>query len=163
VRNGLLNAAVSEVDYLVPGGWGSFMSFRPVAAASGAWADSVVSVPVWLLCAAAVFILATLGAVAFVASVRRRKRDAEIAPLTEAEIFGIRWRWNNHEGDIRDITSYCPECDLEVRPTKETRHNFLNLISYQCACGKWRSKSFQCSDVDMIDRVYRTIRKQVRT
>jgi hypothetical protein len=156
-------AALGLVQFLVPGGWGwVFMPFRRAASAAGAWAASLVSVPVWLLCIVTALTVAAVCAVAFVAWTRLRKRAVEIAPLTTAEIFGIRWRWNYDEGEIRDITSYCPKCDLEVQPTNETRHGFLHLISYQCRCRKWQSKSFQCSQDDMIDRVYHTIKQQIR-
>jgi uncharacterized membrane protein len=78
------------VHYFVAGGWGwAFASFRRDATASGARVGSVVTVPVWLLCVVAALILTALGVAAFVASARLRKRKAQVAPLTKAEILGI--------------------------------------------------------------------------
>lgn len=138
-----------------------FFGRAPIA--SGAWAGSLVSVPVWLLGVVLALLAIAVGVAAVAALRRRRKGSAETAPSTKAEIFGIRWRWKYQEDDIRDITSYCPMCDIEVRPREETRHGFLHLISYECDCGKWRSKSFQCSHVALIEQVCRTIQKQART
>lgn len=141
----------------------AFAPFQGTAVASGAWTGSLLSLPVWLLGAVSVLIVTAFGAGVFVASARRQRRGTNTPPLTKAEVFGIRWRWNYDAGDIRDLTSYCPKCDMNVRPKEETRHGFLRLISYRCECGKWQSKSFQCSQVEMINRVQRTIQKQVRT
>ena len=123
---------------------------------------SVISVPVWLLYIMAAIAVMTLGAIAVVFFRILQKRKTEIAPVTTAEVLGIRWRWTYQDGEMREVTSHCPKCDRQVNPTSEKRHGFLHLISYQCECRKWRSKSFQCSQVDMVERICRTVREQAR-
>ena len=155
---------LGSVHYFAPGGW-SWISvwLQQFASATSGWAGSLVTVPVWLLCTISTILVLALVAGAWAVAKRLGKHGAEPRPaITSAEIFGIRWRWNYHEGDIRDIASFCPECDRQVQPKEETRHGFLRLISYQCECGRWRSKSFHCSTVDFVDRVQRTIAQEIR-
>jgi hypothetical protein len=157
----LTAAAIGLVHFLVPGSWGSItFPFQRAFAASGAWADSLVAVPVWLLGVFWAIILTAVGALVIVMIGRRRKLEVEVPTITKAEIFGLRWRWNYQEGAICDVTSYCPKCDREVRARNETRHGFLHLISYACECRKWRSKSFQCSQAQMIERVCQAIQEK---
>jgi hypothetical protein len=92
---------------------------------------------------------------------RRKPAIGDEFPTT-AEIFGIRWRWTNQEGEMRDVVPYCPRCDVPAVPVVETRHGFLHLVSYKCECRKWRSKSFQCSQEKFIERVCRTIQQDAR-
>ena len=161
VRSGLAATVILALGhYLVPGGWeGVIAFFRRTVAPIAGWAGSLVSLPIWLLGLVFAIVLTALGVTAYFAASRFRTRAPTTAPLTNAEIFGIRWRWQYQEGDVRDLTSYCPKCDREVRPKRETRHGFLHLISYQCECRHWRSKSFQCSHREIIDRVCRAIQK----
>jgi hypothetical protein len=165
VRCGLVATVILALGhFLVPGGWrGVLALFGQVAGAIATWASAIVTVPVWWLVLVSAMILTAVGIAVYVASTRPRKHAPTTAPCTKAEIFGIRWRWNYQEGDVRDLTSYCPKCDRQVRPIGETRHGFLNLISYQCECRHWRSKSFHCSQREIIDRVCRTIQKQAHT
>jgi hypothetical protein len=164
VISGLVAAGVAAlVHYFVPGGWGWALTlFGRAVTVTSTWAGALISVPVWLLGIVLALIATVLGLAGLAAFNRLRKRAPETTRITNAEIFGIRWRWNYHQGDIRDLTSYCPMCDIQVQPTEETRHGFLHLISYQCDCGRWRSKSFQCAQVDFMDRVCRTIQQQAR-
>src|SRR5688572_9135559 len=122
---------------------------------------SWVSVPVWLLFALSAIAVTAIGLAAWVVSKTHRNRSVVIHSPTTAEIFGIRWRWSNAEGDIQDVTSYCPKCNLEVAATAETRHGVIRLISYKCPCGKWRSQSFHCSKVTFIERVCGLIQQEV--
>jgi hypothetical protein len=165
VRCGLAATVILALGHsLVPGGWGGvFTFFSRTTAPIADWAGSLVSLPIWVLGLVFAVLLTALGVAGYVASTRFRTRAPGKAPLTKAEIFGIRWRWDYREGDVHDLTSYCPKCDRQVRPTEETRHGFLHLISYQCACGHWRSKSFQCSRTEIIKRVCRTIQKHAQT
>ena len=150
--------------FLVPDGWsGVFAFLRRTAAQVVSGADALISVPVWWLALIAALFLSALGTAAYVISRKPRKHATGSEPATDAEILGIRWRWHYQQGDVRNLTSYCPKCDRQVRPRTETRHGFLNLISYPCECGHWRSKSFQCSHREIIDRVCRTIQKHART
>lgn len=130
-----------------------------LATANIGWADAMVSVPVWLIVVFSALALTVVGAATLVAWKCLRKPDAGIERPTTAQIFGIRWRWSYDQGTIREIAAFCPKCDQPVGPTAEARHGFLHLISYKCSCGKWRSKSFQCSQEDFIDRVCHTIQQ----
>jgi hypothetical protein len=163
IRNGLaVVGIIGLVHVCVPGGWGWILTpFRRAAVAGGAWAESLVAVPVWLLCFLWALILTALGAVLLVMVSRRRKLDVELPAITKAEIFGLRWRWNYREGAITDLVSYCPKCEREVIARSETRHGFLHLISYACECRKWRSKSFHCSQEQMNERVCQAIREKI--
>jgi hypothetical protein len=128
-----------------------------LAMANIGWAGAMVSVPVWLIVVFSALALTVVGAATVVAYRLLRKPDAGIERPTTAQIFGIRWRWTYDQGNIHEIAAFCPKCDRPVGPTAEARHGFLRLISYKCSCGKWRSKSFQCSQEDFIARVCRTI------
>jgi hypothetical protein len=130
-----------------------------LASVNVAWSNASVSVPVWLIVNLSAITLITVCAAAVVAYKFLRKTEPGIESPATAQIFGIRWRWTNHEGDIRDITSFCPKCDQPVTPTMEARHGFIHLLSYKCRCGKWRSKSFHCSQSDFIERVCRAIQR----
>ena len=155
----LVTADVIGLVHLpVPAGWGWItLPFQRAFAASGVWADSLVAVPVWLLGVFWALILTAFGALLIVMISRRRKLEVAVPTITKAEIFGLRWRWNYDEGEIRNVTCHCPKCDREVKAKSETRHGFLHLISYACECRKWRSKSFQCSEAQMMERVCQAI------
>jgi hypothetical protein len=165
VRSGLAAVVILALGHFcVAEGWaGVFAFFRRTAAALAAWGGTSVTVSVWWLALVSALILTALGTAVLFASGRLRKRTPASAGLAKTEIFGIRWRWEYQEGNVRDLRSYCPKCDRQVGPKGETRHGFLHLISYQCECGHWRSKSFQCSQTEIIDRVRRTIQKHART
>lgn len=129
-------------------------------AAIGAWPDSLVAVPLWLVGLFWALIVTAVGALLIVMIRRRRRLEVEVPTITKAEIFGLRWRWNYHEGAICGVTCHCPKCEGEVKARSETRHGFLHLISYACECRKWRSKSFQCSQEQMMQRVCQAIQEQ---
>ena len=157
VINSEAEPAIGILSALVPGGWVG--SFR-IMAVGGSWADSFVAVPVWLLCVLWMMILTAVGAVLLVLMNRRRKLEVATPTLTKADILGLRWRWNYQDGVICDLQSYCPKCDRPVSPRSEKRHGYLQLISYQCECRKWRSKSFQCSQEQFYDQVCRAIQEK---
>lgn len=127
------------------------------------WSESFVAVPFWVLGVLWALMLTALGAALLVAIHRRRSVVVESPALTKAEIFGLRWRWSYEAGVISELASYCPKCDRPVSPRSENRHGFLHLVSYQCVCRKWRSKSFQCSQAEMIDRVKQAIAQKTAT
>jgi hypothetical protein len=165
VRSGVAATMILALGYFfVPEGWGGMFTFfkRAVAPIVG-WAGTIVTVPVWWLVLVSGLMVMILGTAAYIASTRSRKHASATARLTKADIFGIRWRWQYEDGDVRNLASFCPKCDRPVHPKTETRHGFLRLISYQCECRHWQSKSFQCSQTEIIDRVCRTIQKQART
>lgn len=136
---------------------GMFAAARGATAFSFQWVESLVAVPVWALGLIWAAILTALGAALLFAFNRRRSIVLETPALTKAEVFGLRWRWSYDAGVITELASYCPECDREVSAKTENRHGFLHLISYQCVCRRWRSKSFQCSQAEMLDRVTQAI------
>ena len=165
LRNGLIAvAAAALVQYFVPGGWTSIGARARQTMAEGVeWAATSINVPSWLLVTLAALTAISIIAAAFAVSRQRRKPlPSGINSPATAEIYGIRWHWNNCDGNIRDIVAACPKCDLPVTPKAETRHGFIRLLSYQCSCHRWRSQSFQCSQETFIDRVCRTIQKQMQ-
>ncbi len=121
---------------------------------------AVVAVPLWLLVLLWTVVLTAIGAALLVGINRRRADVPETPGVTKADIFGLRWRWSYDGGVMCGLKAHCPKCDQPVAAKPENRHGFLQLISYQCACGKWRSKSFQCSQAQMLDRVSQAITKQ---
>jgi hypothetical protein len=129
-------------------------------ASSGSWADSFVAVPVWVLCLLWALILTAVGAVLLLIVNRRRKLEVQNPTITKADILGLRWRWNYQDGAICDLQSHCPKCDRPVSPRSEKRHGFLQLISFQCECRKWQSKSYQCSHEQLVERVCGAIQEQ---
>jgi hypothetical protein len=155
------DAEVGLAHALVPGGWGGI--FKPLGrmmAAGGSWADSFVAVPVWVLCLLWALILTAVGAVLLLIVNRRRKLEVQNPTITKADILGLRWRWNYQDGAICDLQSHCPKCDRPVSPRSEKRHGFLQLISFQCECRKWQSKSYQCSHEQLVERVCGAIQEQ---
>jgi hypothetical protein len=155
--------AIALVQCLVTGGWAALFSrvFR-VISANLAWTASSISVPTWLIITGVLIAAIAVCTVVSIAFRRRSRPAAGIESREFAKIFGIRWHWISCGRDIRELVASCPKCDGKVSPTSETRHGFIRLISYKCDCGAWRSQSFQCSEVDLIERVCRTIRKQSR-
>jgi hypothetical protein len=123
---------------------------------------TMVAVPLWVFAAAAALIVTAIAIAIYLATSRRSVPSPGQPPATCAEILGIRWRWKNEAGDVSEISSFCPRCDRPIQPKEETRHGFLHLISFECDCRKWRSKSFQCSHSDFIDRIHATIQQQSR-
>jgi hypothetical protein len=135
---------------------------NPWLASTIGWADSLVAIPIWLLGVFWALILTALGALVIIRLNRRQKIEVEVPTITKAEIFGLHWRWSFREGAVCDVASYCPKCSREVKARSETRHGFLNLISYACECRKWRSKSFHCSQTEMMERVGRAIEEKTK-
>jgi hypothetical protein len=122
--------------------------------------DAVVAVPLWLLVVLWMMVLTAIGAALLMVIHRRRSIVPETPGVTKAEIFGMRWRWTYDGGVMSGLKAHCPKCDQPVSARVENRHGFLHLISYQCVCRKWHSKSFQCSEAQMLDRVSEAIAKQ---
>jgi hypothetical protein len=155
-------AVIAAVHVFFPGRWGAvYTRSAELMTAGFAWLDSLGSVPLWslfVIMGAAIF---AVHAVAARARARGRTVSSDLTAITTAEVFGIKWRWKNHEGAIRDLASFCLKCDRPVQPASETRHGFLRLISYSCECGAWRSQSFQCSEVEFMKRVHRNLRQAI--
>jgi hypothetical protein len=151
------------VHVLVRGDWPSvIMAIREVATASATWIGGSVTAPLWLLGILCAVAMIAIGAGLSLWWKSRRKIEPDTARLTTAVVFGIRWRWSYREGEMCDLVSFCPKCDLQVLPKTESRHGFLHLISYSCVCRKWRSRSFQCSQANFVERVCRAIEQDVR-
>lgn len=162
IRNGVMAAMLLGVGLcFLPGGFDWIrMTLRRVATGSVDWASASVATPLWLLALLALIVLSAVYAAASILNRGREKRGAETELVKSGEIFGLRWRWNYRDGEICDLASFCPKCDQPVLPKAETRHGFLRLIAYQCACRQWRSQSFQCSETVFTDRVCRAIRQK---
>jgi hypothetical protein len=133
---------------------------QQASAPAGNVVDVVVAVPLWLLVVLWIVVLTAIGAALLIVINRRRSIVPETPGVTKADIFGLRWRWSYDGGVMCGLKAHCPKCDQPVSAKAENRHGFLHLISYQCACRKWRSKSFQCSEAQMLDRVTQAIAKQ---
>lgn len=155
----MVAVAALVVHFACPGGWAGVLATTSRLMS----AESFVAIPVWLLSVLWVAILTALGAALLLAIHRRQSIVVESPTVTKADIFGLRWRWNYDAGVISELTSYCPKCDQPVSARSENRHGYLQLISYQCDCRKWRSKSFQCSQAEMIDRVKHVIAQKTAT
>jgi hypothetical protein len=154
-------AATGPVQAQVSGGWSGLAGpLGEMLASSGSWAGSFVAVPVWVLCLLWALILTAVGAVLLLIVNRRRKLEVQNPTITKADILGLRWRWNYQDGAICDLQSHCPKCDRPVSPRSEKRHGFLQLISFQCECRKWQSKSYQCSHEQLVERVCGAIQEQ---
>jgi hypothetical protein len=120
------------------------------------------TVPLWLLLVVTAIAVSGIIAAGSLAFRARGKGEPSITLPTTADVLGVRWRWQYRNGDIRDITPFCPRCDGQVSPIEETRHGYIHLISFRCSCSRWQSQSFQCSHEQLMKRVYATVKNQMR-
>ena len=118
------------------------------------------AVPLWMFIAVAAMAVSAIVAAGWFALSNRRKRESSIARPTTGDVLGVRWRWHYRDGDIRDITPFCPRCDSQVSAMEETRHGYLHLISFRCTCRRWQSQSFQCSHDQLVKQVYSTLKNR---
>ena len=164
VNSALIAAVITALGhFLLPGGWRViFASLGETAAGSLAWASTAITVPAWLIAFLVAVVLVTAGAAMLFARTRREEPAAEVPLPTTADVFGVRWRWSYHEGSMHDLRAFCPKCNQPVHPIEEKRHGFLQLISFQCECRKWRSRSFQCSTDALLDRVCHAVQQDLR-
>jgi hypothetical protein len=150
------------VQVLGHGGWAAVAATTHDAATAGlTWIGGSVTTPLWLIGLLWALAVTSIGVGLSLWWKARRKCELPVARPTTALIFGIRWRWNYRDGQICDLLSFCPKCDLQVVPKTEARHGFLNLISFSCACRKWKCRSFHCSQANFVERVCRSIEQDV--
>lgn len=165
IRNGVLAtliaaALIALVVHIMPGGWAwIFSKGRLAVGASASWLGSSLTIPAWL-----VSILSLLALATIISVVRAivRKAENEIELFTEAEFFGIKWRWGYGQHGINNIASFCPKCDLQVHPTNLSSYNFIDRIAYRCDEGHWQSQEFNYSRVDLVEHVQRKIQQEIR-
>lgn len=131
VVTGLGASAVGSLaTTLVPGGW-EWVGLR--AARFGAWMTADVAIPNWWHC-----LLLGCTAVGFLALLALRSEDGN-RRRGEAEIGGVRWRWQWSEGRAESPRSYCPTCDLELVPADgdETRTDRFRCENCQVEIGSF--------------------------
>jgi hypothetical protein len=173
VLGGLITAAVvSLITFLLPGGWGTVLSWVVAAwnfvCACVAWGLHAVHsvlihpIPVWAILAALVVVVAVKAA-RRLPSPRLRKlpepRDVKNEePLLPLQFNGL--KWIDQEGKL---VPCCPKCDLEIRP----RHSHGGIDPrfarglYECDnCGL--ICSYPRTHYDLLDLLHREIERERR-
>ena len=156
-------AVVSLVVYLIPGGWASVIGWcAKITGAAVAWLCTSLEVPVWLIAILALAFAALVIAAAVIVLAIVRKSSDQIESFTEAEFFGIKWRWRYGQMGIYDIASFCPECDLQVHPVSASAYRAVDRVVYGCDECHWHSEEFEMSAAEVEDRVLRKIQQEIR-
>ncbi len=170
IRNSVLASLISAAlialfVYIMPGGWAwVFLKGRLAIAVSTTWLGSSLAVPVWLFIILSLLALTAIIVVAIACASVPSVRNVgdEIKLFTEAEFFGIKWRWRYGQNGINNIMAFCPKCDLQVHPTNLPTFNCIDRIAYRCDEGHWQSQEYDCSQVELVDRVLRKIQQEIR-
>lgn len=139
---GVILAAIAAVAAVWWDWWPTIWSALILATVS--LADQA-SAPVWLLGLGAIVMLlaVTGGAIEFV----RRARINAVpminagagspawANYTEGIINSLNWRWRYSGDHVIDLTAFCPDCDLQLRPYSVSVFLEPSEVWCNCSCG----------------------------
>ncbi len=150
------------VQYLIPGAWEAVFTWvKKVAATSFTWLGSPTTMPTWGVCLLALLAAVALIGVAIVTYLIIKKPREDLT-FTEAQYFGVKWRWRYGQIGIYDVVSFCPRCDLQVHPLASSSYAFIHRTTYKCEDCHWNSQEFDCSHEVVVDRVTRKIQQELR-
>lgn len=150
------------IQYLLPGGWGTvFAWISKVFGSAIKWLGSPATMPTWVMVVLFGIAAVVVIGVAIFAYVVVKKPGEDLT-FTEAEYFGVKWRWSYGHTGIYNVVSFCPRCDLQVHPSNGSSYSFIDRIGFKCEDCHWTSQDFDCGHADLIDRVTRKIQQELR-
>ncbi len=147
---------ISLVHYILPEGWTTLFHYSKDKVSVSRW--------IWWLSIMA-NILFTLGVIIFLIAMYRSKSDESIK-YTHDTFLDISWRWWYGYGDVQELRSFCPNCDIQIEARPKTSSSFghpsNDSIVYQCDDCEWDGKEFDFSKSEIEKRVKLKIQQKLR-
>jgi hypothetical protein len=82
---------------------------------------------------------------------------------TEDSFFGLRWRWRYFDnGQIRDIHTFCPNCDFQVFPQNASAWDAVDRIRFKCDSCHSELGQFQEAFESVESKAKRFIQQKIR-
>ena len=148
---------VSIVTSIIPQGWhtvGTWIS------AAWKWLGGSASLPMWTLALLGLLALVVLVGVAIFACVLLLGAK-KIAKPSEIDFKGLKWRWRWRQGDLDNIATFCPVCDMQIHPTYYPRGLPPQTIYFCDRCNQEKLK-VEGKPTDLTDVFTREIQRQQR-
>jgi hypothetical protein len=152
---------VSFVTWRLPGGWSKVGTWISVGwASTGHWLGGSADLPRWALALLVLLALVLLAEAAISVVILFLKR-LKMAQPSEAEFNGLKWRWLWRQGDLDNIATFCPVCDMQIQLTYYVR-NLPPLTVYFCDRCNLEKLKFEGKPADLTDLFTREIQRQQR-
>ncbi len=122
-----------------------------------------ISIPIWLFIIFIIFVLSSV--LRFINSIPKVANDSEPSFLeyNKDNILGLKWRWDySSNGDIINLYSFCPICDLQVHPHRTGSFQIIDDIGFYCEDCNREISSFDHGYNVLEDKVIRIIQKNLR-
>lgn len=157
-------AAVAGASFLSVGRlWGELID---LFASIWRYLNSTQQVQIWVILIMICLSGMSVGTSFCRAAAFLRKRYAPWRSYTSDLIEDLDWRWTyDGQGQIRDLSAFCPVCNYQLRPKESTELGFF-ATRFRCDyCGddsdivafKGEAK------MDVLDRITRMIHRSIRT
>ncbi|MDK9719651.1 MAG: hypothetical protein OEL53_00555 [Rhodospirillales bacterium] len=149
-------------------GWGPAIlsAISSVISAAVDFIASSSEVPNWLLLILGICAVTVVAFLAFLGWLHFLSEAYEdpLSKYREDNFFGILWRWRYFpSGEIYNLTSFCPRCDLQVYPNNASGWSAVDHIEYRCEDCGIRLNDFETTPDSVENRVIRQIQKKLRS
>jgi hypothetical protein len=117
------------------------------------------AVPNWFIAAVGLYIILTF--IIFLRNLPVRESEVDWLSYRDDKFFGVRWRWRYIDYRVSSLNPFCPSCDLQLDPVRDSIFGAIDSVSLFCDCGAgpWRfEKSWDKLNHDVTKRIHLKVR-----